>query len=184
MGAAGRCRASWPAVQRLRTILTTVLVGVGAVVLPASGCRGCTIDCEGEAPLSRTVDARVVAIEAGVVRVAPADDDSGNIDDEFEVLVNGRASALDVGETYTFPIHEEAADEVSTDDLGAILPTANLDTGCDCGAPFITNVDGSEVETGILPDVPLRKYGWAFIGAALNVVVGWGCFRLRRGDPL
>lgn len=163
---------------RLRTVLTTLFVGFGAAVLPSAGCQSCAIDCDGQAPLARTIDARVLAVEYGIVTLAPIDDDS------FDVLVHGRASALEVGETYTFPIHEEPADVAATDDLGVELPTANLAAGCDCGAPFITHVDGSEVDTSILPDVPLRKYGWGFIAAAMIAVVGWGCLRTLGGQPL
>lgn len=168
-------------------MVSTVLVGLGAagLVLPGAGCAGCAIDCDDQLPLSRTVDATVLSIESGVVRLDP--DDDGGVDrrgDEFDVEVHGRASALEVGTTYRVPLYERPADGVSIDDLGVEVPSANLPSDCDCGAPFITNLDGSEVDTSILPSFPLRKAGWALLSGASIAVLSWACLRLLTGEPL
>jgi hypothetical protein len=174
-------------VRRTRALLSTVLVGFAAagLVLPLAGCEGCAIDCDAQLPLSRTVDATVVSIDNGVVRLDPADDDGvDHRGDEFDVQVYGRSSALDIGTTYRVPIYERPADEISLDVLGIDRPTANLPSNCDCGAPFITHVDGAEVDTSILPSFPLRKTGWALLSGAAIAVLSWACLRLLTGEPL
>jgi hypothetical protein len=168
-------------VRRISTLTAAVIVGFIVLVLPAAGCQSCAIDCDDLAPLSRTVDARVVSREDGVVRLVP---DEADEFDEFDVEVFGRSSALEIGETYTFPIFERALDEIPVDSLGVDLPSANLPSNCDCGAPYITHTDGAEVDTGILPSIPLRKLGWAMLAASSIAVISWACLRLVGGEPL
>ena len=164
--------------RRISTLTAAIIVGFVVLVLPAAGCQSCAIDCDELAPLSRTVDARVLAREDGVVRLSPEDGD------DFDVEVFGRSSALEIGETYTFPIFERALDEIPVDSLGVDLPSANLPSNCDCGAPYITHTDGTEVDTGILPSIPLRKLGWAMLAGSSIAVLSWACLRLLAGEPL
>ena len=164
--------------RHISTLTAAVVVGFVVLVLPTAGCQSCAIDCDDLAPLSRTVDASVVSVEDDIVRFV-ADDG-----EEFDLLVYGRASALEVGTEYRVPIYERPPDDVLLDDLGVELPSANLPSSCDCGAPFITHTDGAEVDTGILPSIALRKIGWALLAAASIAVLSWACLRLVGGEPL
>ena len=162
-----------------RRTFTALTVLAGAfVVLPSSGCD-CELDCGDPSPVTRDVVGTVTKIENGVITLDVADEP-----DELEVAIYGRASALDVGETYRVPLHELPPDDIANEDLTVDRPTANLPGSCDCGAPFITHTDGEEVDTGILPSMPLRKYGWAFLAASSIAAVVWANLRLRVNEPL
>lgn len=164
----------------MRRMLPALTILAGAfVVLPASGCN-CELECDERPPVSREVVGTVTEVEDGTITLELDD----GADDQIQVLVYGRASALDVGETYRVPLHELPPEDVVSDDLAVELPSANLDGSCDCGAPFITNADGSAVDTGILPELPLRKLGWGFLAAASIAIVSWASWRFRVNEPL
>lgn len=148
------------------------------VVLPSAGCR-CELECDDRALVTQEVVGTVTNVENGVVTLL--------VDDRpepLDVLVYGRASALEVGEDYRVPLRERPPTDVAGDTLREDRPSANLDGSCDCGAPFITHPDGSEVDTGILPNLPLRKYGWAILDAAVIGAVVWAGLRWRAHQPL
>jgi hypothetical protein len=163
-----------------RTALTALTLLAGAfVVLPSSGCD-CQLDCDERPPVSREVVGKVTQIEDGVITLDVADEP-----EPLDVVVYGRASALDVGDSYRVPLHDAApADVASDEDLSDDLPSANLEGSCDCGAPFITHLDGKDVDTGILPHLPLWKYGWAFLAAASIFVLTWANVRVQQNEPL
>jgi hypothetical protein len=164
--------------MRRRTCTALTVLAGAFVVLPSSGCD-CELECDDRPPVSREVVGTVTQIEDGVITLDVAD-----APDELQVAIYGRASALDVGETYRVPLHELPPDDIAGEDLVVDLPSANLQGSCDCGAPFITHTDGEEVDTGILPSLPLRKFGWAFLAAASIAVVTWATLRVIAAEPL
>jgi hypothetical protein len=162
-----------------RTALTALTVLAGAfVVLPSAGCN-CELDCESRPPVSREVVGTVTDVEDGVVTF-----DVDDLPQPIDVLIFGRASALRVGDRYRVPLHDPAPEDEASEDLSDDLPSANLEGSCDCGAPFITHLDGTDVDTGILPHLPLWKYGWGFLAAASIVVLTWANVRVRQHEPL
>lgn len=148
-------------------LLAVVLV---AAAPAATACGSCDVAC---APAADVEDPRVLTATVldvdnrnGLVQV---ESDDGR---EREFRVNGRIEVLDRGTTYLFPV---------TDGWVA------LPDPCDCGGPYVTDLDGDVVDTAYLTawrNVDVVRLALSVVGIGAVLVTGWAVLRRRRGLPL
>lgn len=144
---------------------------VVAALAGTSACNRCDLQCG--APSDDTADRRVLTATVldvdnrnGLVQV---ESDDGN---QREFRVRGRIEVLDEGTTYLFPV----------DDGWVALPDP-----CDCGGPYVTDLDGEVVDTAYATawrDVDVVRLAVSVVGIGTLLIVGWAVLRRRRGLPL
>ncbi len=131
-----------------------------------SACGDCDRDCV-PGPNPEPVEATVLVEGDDVVRFRIGAE-------EVDVRVSGKAEVLLADRSYLVPIYPGDDGE---------LPIASLPTGCSCGS-VITQLDGSEVDTGSGLPSDLRAIAVVTMLGFAAFVTAWGAVRHLRGRPL
>ena len=152
-----------------------LLVATAALSATAvTACGSCDVDCAPDAGGERQeITATVVEVDADAGTVFVETHDSTLSD----VRVFGRVEVLHPGSAYRFPLHLDG-DEV---------PTTALPDPCDCGGPYITDLEGEVVDTAYLASlrsIDATRAGATLVGIGVVGIVLWALVRRRRGLPL
>ncbi|QGG96746.1 hypothetical protein [Actinomarinicola tropica] len=154
------------AASRVLAVVALVALALG----PSAACGSCDVACGEPRPAEevRVLTAEVLEVDDGNGLVRVRSEDGA----EREFRVRGRLAVLDEGTSYRFPV----------DDGWTALPDP-----CDCGGPYVTDLDGDVVDTAYLAswrDLDVVRIALVVSAVAIAAIASWGLARRRRGLPL